>query len=179
MGGGGWGWPGGASPAFLELSSIPPFPPMAEWGLRAPAERGLQPGGPHVPLTCLLRGLGRGWGRGVGGLRIITVNCSWNRPCRDCPGKLLALITGIMSRGWQGSFAAIFPGGLPSEPPYTGRPPLTCRPQRGPGGDGLMSRSWGAGAEGRLGLTPTPRALRNEAHPWGALLLLWAEGMTE
>lgn len=133
---------------------------MAEWGLRAPAEHGLQPGGPHAPLTCLLCGLGRGWGRGIGGLRIITVNCSWNRPCRGCPGKLLALITGIMSCSWQGSFAAIFPGGLPSAPLHTGRPPHTCWPQRGPGRDGLTSRPWGAGAEGRLGLTPEPSETR-------------------
>ena len=160
LGGDGWGRPGGASLAFLEPSSLPLFPPMAEWGLRAPAEHGLQPGGPHAPLTCLLCGLGRGWGRGIGGLRIITVNCSWNRPCRGCPGKLLALITGIMSCGWQGSFAAIFPGGLPSAPPHTDRPPHTCWPQRGPGRDGLTSRPWGAGAEGRLGLTPEPSETR-------------------
>lgn len=56
----------GSQPGLSGALFLPLFPTMAEQGLRAPAERGLQPGGPHAPLTCLLRGLGRGWGGELG-----------------------------------------------------------------------------------------------------------------
>ena len=42
-----------------------------------------------------------------------------------------------------------------------------------------MSRPWGMGGEGRLGLTPPPRALERRRTLGGPLLLLWAEGMIE
>ena len=113
----------GSQPGLSGTLFPPPFPTHGWARSEGPCRTGAAPRGPHAPLTCLLRGLGRGWRRELGGLRIITVNCSWNRPCRGCPGKLLALITGIMSRGWQGSFAAVFPGGRPSVPPHTGGPP--------------------------------------------------------
>ena len=113
----------GSQPGLSGTLFPPPFPTHGWARSEGPCRTGAAPRGPQAPLTCLLRGLGRGWRRELGGLRIITVNCSWNRPCRGCPGKLLALITGIMSRGWQGSFAAVFPGGRPSVPPHTGGPP--------------------------------------------------------
>lgn len=123
----------GASLAFLEPSSTP-FPPMAEWGLRAPAEHGLQPKGASRTADVSPLRAGEGLGRGIGGLRIITVNCSWNRPCR-LPRKAVSTNHRDNELQLAGLFRCHLSWGAPSAPLHTGRPPHTCWPQRGPGRD--------------------------------------------
>lgn len=80
---------------------------------------------------------------------IIMDNCSWTRPCRGCPGKLLALIAAIMSCVWLAGLSGCWS--------FLGSPP---RATSGLGGDRL-----GGGAQRRPGLTLPPRA------PWVTSIL--------